>query len=337
MKLKDDFKIQFKNALFNEKQSFHEVTKIMLKNSKNDLLYFPFLFGKLSRNYPQMFAEDYANKIIEETFKFNENPILKNNLRFQLKSIEEFFNPITNNQFNLEYDKILETSLRKFSLTENLIQNFKKFQNFPLFLDQIFENDEADKFLLKFKGQIFNINDWIEYVKKLIQDCYNFEFDKSKSSKNIFRFVKKINENYYMGIEYDNDELKFQLKNNNLCFPQIDLIIFTNEFNKTIKYKKLESDLIWNLGSIQNPFFSLNGSISNYYVRLTSENNINGKFKGGIIAKKEKIGTNQVRIYNSDELAETLKLFSFYEFYFSSYFNNEYINYIKKSLEKCLK
>lgn len=339
MKLSEELKNKFQDSLINEKTSFYDEVMRLYDYSLNNPIYHAFLYGRLSRGFPHMFEEEYALNLINSTFSFKENPFLDWTFRFKLKGIEEFFNLETNDLFNLNYDLILKKSFTEFVSDEKLFKKIKDINNFSAFLDLVIDNENngVQKFLFKYNQQIFNIEGWSEYVKELIQYVYDdFEFDKSKSN-HIFRFVKKLNDTYSIGLEYNNRELIYQWKKNNLCLPNINIIIFTTEFKKTIKYNRLENSAIWNLESFSNPFFSLHSSLMGFYARVTYKDSLEEMYRGLGIAKIQKLENNKYRIYNSDEFGELLKTFAFYEFYTSSLYNKPYISYIEKSFMNLLK
>lgn len=336
MQLSKELKKAFQNSLMQEKNSFYEETKKLFNEAENDLIYYPFLFGSLSRNYPEMYNGTYARNIIDATFKLNENPSLENEVYFRLQGVEKFFDLGTQEMFNLKYDQILKRTLKEFSKPKNGL-NLPNISNIPIFLDLIMDREDAEKFHIKYLGQVFNIDGWVDHIKSLTALCYDgFEFSNKKSTNNIFRFVKTINDNFHIALEYDNKEVMYQLKRNLLNLPEIKIIFFNNDFKKSTKFKGLENDTIWRLGSIENPFFNLQSSLVGYYLRLTSTDNIDKTFSGRTIAFKDKIGENKYRIYNDSNLSEALNLFAFYEFFVSSKYNMSYINYLERSLKNII-
>lgn len=336
MELTEALKKEFQNSLIKEKNSFYEETKKLLKKAEDNLIYYPFLFGRLSRNYPEMYNENYARNIIEASFEHAKNPFIKDYLEFKLINTKEFYDPETQDSFNLEYDQILIDALKEFSIHKESLE-FPEINNVPIFLDLIMEKEDADRFYIKYHGQVFNFEGWTNHVKSLVPKCYEgFEFDAKKSTSGIFRFVKKISLDFYIGLEYDNNEVLHQMKRNFLNFPDIKVIFFNNDYRKSTKFKRLENNTIWGLGAIENPFFRLQSSLVGYYVSLTSDNNIDKTFSRNSIAIREKISENKYRIYNDTNFSESLNLFAFYEFFVSSKYNMSYINYLERSLKNII-
>ncbi|MBU3660017.1 MAG: hypothetical protein FGM14_09115 [Flavobacteriales bacterium] len=336
MELTAALKKEFQVSLRNEKNSFYEETKKQFKEAQDNLIFYPFLFGRLSRIYPEMYQEKYARDIIDATFEDTKNPTLKEFLVFKLKKTKVFDNPETEDLNNLEYDRIIKNALKEFMIQKESL-GFPKINSVPLFLDLIMNREEAEKFHIKYYGQVFNIEGWINHIKSLVPKCYEgFEFDAKKSTSGTFRFVKKINDDFHIGLEYNNNEILYQIKRNFLHLPDINIIIYNNEFRKSTKFFRFESKTVWGLGTIENPFFSLQTSLVAYYLRLTSNNNIDKTYSGRSIAFRDKIGENKYRIYNDSNFSEALNLFAFYEFFVSAKYNKSYINYLERSFKKCI-
>lgn len=333
MVLNQQLKERIASSLIENKKFLKKSSLELFKYTLESKIYYPVLHAKLCYNFSWEIDEEYCGNIIGGTLDLNTNPEFDEYLIFRLQGVKT--RVITDDSdVYLGYEKILNESMNEFFLDKLNQSKFESMTKFDSFLDLILNENDVEKFLRLNFNQVFNKDGWIAYYFKLVSALYpDFKYIAGISDTKK-RFLKKMNNDLYFGFEYDVKELKYQFKHGAIVVPDLNCILLSNSFSKKTNYIKMESNSIWSLCKLTNPFFNLIFSLENIYAR--NNKNENSSIQNDNLAKKEILKNGKIRLYNSKVFGNFLQKSCFYELSVNSFFNRSYLDYIEKSIKEAI-
>lgn len=219
---------------------------------------------------------------------------------------------------------------------------FKNISNFECYEKLSISKDLLSKYNDAYKNY-YNLNGWETYIIKLLKSIFTeYEYSEKYSSKKIFRFLKKISEDLYFGFEFDNSELKKEIKKGEISLPQyLNLIIVGNEFNKDIspnEYIFNYNDTILSLGILGNPFFfEPCFPLSGYYaIEMVGESNNPFSFTPKYHKEFLESPNGEIVIKQSEVLGEKLKRHAFYYLNVLKNSSESYLDYLESSIKSAI-
>jgi hypothetical protein len=209
------------------------------------------------------------------------------------------------------------------------ISNFNPFNNQPIPI----------QYLESFRKFKYNTDGWSSYISKLIKFCFP-EFDIQSETGNVVRFAKKLNEELFLGIEFDKKYFLSRLKDADPDVSYLNLILFNNSFDLGMKqrpYILKYNDKVLSLGILGNPFFyrpcfSLSSfAVVELYYFKEDENGWRAMLPRYSWGKKEN-GDGTFTLIHPEEYGEKLKKHAFFYFDALAYSSRSYLTYLEKSI-----
>lgn len=256
-----------------------------------------------------------------------------------MRNEQPYFNSEQYSDFFLQYKLLHIECINQFFINENhyKIHYDNHFSNLKIFNEP--KIDDLENFgVLKNRNDKYNKSIWIEYIKSLCELTFNkFRFSKEHSTKNVYRFIKQVNEDLFIGFEFYVDITKKEL-NYNLTEvePYFNIIVFNNQFNPDepiINYTFRKNKNIISLGNLSNPLFTPMCLTMEAFKLLTNKTNpmdFDSPMK--FHKKLYEVSQNNYLIKYPDEFGEDLKKYAFFKIYLLEYFSRSYLGYIEKSI-----
>jgi len=252
------------------------------------------------------------------------------------------FNSEEQIDYNRNSKKTEKECEQEFWKDENNLKDYNKLKNFDCFDDRIISEADLYKYQ-RTAAYLYNIDGWLDYIFELVQTTFpEFVFDKTNSSKKVFRFLKPIGNGLLFGLEYDVAELGREIKRGEISLPYYFNLILINDKTKASTawkdYALNYHENILSLGMLGNPFFFepcasllVFQAIEMHY----DENNPNGfihKYKRQFVQNSD--GTFQ--IIHPKDYGEKLKRHAFFYMQALRYSSMGYLEYVEKSIRESL-
>lgn len=212
---------------------------------------------------------------------------------------------------------------------------YEKISDFKCYLDLLVPNEDVEN--IKKQGVNFNIKDWNTYTIQLLNRFFPEFTYCSKISTHNLRFMKKLNEDWSLGIEYNKNIFNRSKKTGSVEFPDyFNLILLNKDYDKKSKpdyVYSFDNGNIISLGILGNPFFypplmpSL-GYESDYLTRFTPPNNYT--LLTPQWHEDNKDGTTS--ILHDHEHGEKVKKYLYFYMDILSRTSKSYIEYVEKCL-----
>lgn len=230
-----------------------------------------------------------------------------------------------------DFNESEEEAKRQFWRDNNNEEAYKVLSNFEAFKEVVIE---SKNFLKTASKGLFITESWANYIKQLFESFWpDYRMLKLKSSKGVVRFAKKISSGFWFCIEYDEGQLKQDLKVGRFNMPEVKLVLLYQEIDNDSLQKDIYRDIVFCVSLFEHPiFFNLCTDIISY----TSKQFIRVEEYSGEISLNlvswEKLENGQIKLYNSKDVADNIKRHCF--FYMSIY--RYYLTSYMKFLEGCI-
>lgn len=333
MTFNDDFKKEILTTLADNKCEFLSTTLGLVDDATNKHYRIGLeniLFGDIHS----------LKEIIEKTILDNENPsFTKNDIIYKVKGLKTIEYDDLNTYFTKHFRDIEEPIKNEFWLNPTNQERFSQIANFNVFTDLVVDKSEVAN-RIKY-GAIFEVDNWQKFHQSLISIFLSdFKFDIKLSSKT-HRYVKTIDENLFLCLEYDFKQEGQALVRSIVDVGKYRLVLLNRDFNRKTKseeYYYKTNPTILNLGNAVHPIF--NNPCTELFRFFARENLVEtppGYFSQKYFTKFENLLDDKVRLYNSEQFGDTLKRHAFFYMDIYSYFLRPYIEFIENCLLRGVK
>lgn len=287
---------------------------------------------------------DSCIKTINETIEIDQNPKLlfkaglgdrffENDIRFTIKQrIFPQWGTSDYLQYN-EWRKDLEYECEDMYWTNKLNEDiYEAFKDIQVFEDKIISNDIPYD---RIKTYIFDVNSWLKYCHNLAEIFFpEYKYNEHYSTKTIRRYLVELNDELFFGFEYDESEIKNELKKDRASLPYyLNLILINKSFNPKTpidKYIVVENEDIISLGILGNPFFYKPCFPLDSYlaIEVDRQYNIDRSYAREYI----KVDDAHYITKHSQKLADKIKRHAFFYMDILSASSKSYLDYLNKCL-----
>lgn len=277
--------------------------------------------------------------IIEKTILDNDNPsFTKNDIIYKTKGLTPVEYDDLSAYFTKHFRDIEEPIKNEFWLNPTNQERFNQIADFNVFSDLVVDKSEVAN-RIKY-GAIFEVDNWQKFHQSLVSIFLpDFKFD-IKLSSNTHRYVKQIEENLFLCLEYDFKRERQALVRSSVDVGKYRLVLLTKDFNRKTKseeYYYNTNPAILNLGNAVHPIFNnpcteLFRFFARENVVETSPGNISFKYW----TKFEHLPDDKMRLYNSEQFGDTLKRHAFFYMDIYTYYFRQYLQFLETCLTKDL-
>lgn len=328
MKFTDDTKQEIRANLADKRKDFLSSTLEMVEYATNK-------YYRIGLEQIQFGDIHSLKDIIKKTILDYENPTFSRNaIIYKIKDLKTIAYEELNAYFSNYFLENEEAIKNDFWLIPNNQNRFNQICNFRVFSDLIVDKSEVAN-RMKY-GAIFEVSSWQKFHQSLITIFLpEFKFDIKLSSKT-HRYVKQIDDNLFLCLEYDFKKEQQALVRSNIDIGKYRLVLLNRAFNRKTKseeYYNHTNTTILNLGNAVHPIFNNPCTeLFRFFARENVVENSPGNISFKYLTKYEHLPNHKIRLYNSEQFGDTLKRHAFFYMDIYSYYFKQYLQF----LETCL-
>ncbi|MBR9917490.1 hypothetical protein GYB29_07380 [bacterium] len=331
-----------------------ETTKMLQSNSKNSfrLLLDDLCHDKIVYDLDIEKAKRKIFKIIEnksnaqyQTRKVIDNQFWENDIYFNIEHIEPDWGSQADNTNRINR-RILEYKCEEeFWSNKNYAAGYKKVKsNFTPYLDFECLEEEIEK--IKFQDFKRNHENWIDFLKSIIEQLFSeYEYSK-KLSNGVIRYLKELKDTdgLYFGFEFDQKRLSTIVNKDAFALPEyFNLILCVKDFklkSQSKKYLLQSHPDVLSLGIMGNPFcfppcFSVKNfsSIDFFFTYDKPDNNIDLNYERKYLRQSN----GNYKVEHPHVHGEKMKMHAYFYMVALSISVKPYLAYLENSIIETIK
>jgi hypothetical protein len=274
-----------------------------------------------------------TSDVIQKTLNPNNNLSFDkfNGFYFRIKRADTFIPEVTNEAYaKLSWELHKKIIISFWKENPKLKLEFDKTTSFDSFDDIRIPEVDRNKFIISRRHSTYNSIGWANYFQELNSLFYDNFYRDTRSRKADVRFIKELNNGYFIGFEYDNKSLKSEIHKGYFNMPEFKIILLDKDFkrNTKVQFKTFDEVGYQLLSKIDHPFSQPFRSIGTYTSLKCKEEKLD---LGNQICKEEKNG-ELIHFTGNKDFGRSMKEYLFIYIYYQSLLNKNYLSFFEDGI-----